>query len=34
MSLVPGDHQYLNFRGRRLRKSHGSAVDVPYYLSK
>jgi hypothetical protein len=32
--FVPCDHQYLNFKGAKLGKSRGAAVDVPYFLSK
>jgi lysyl-tRNA synthetase class I len=28
------DHEYLNFKGTKLSKSRGAAVDVPYFLSK
>lgn len=27
-------HEYLNFKGAKLSKSQGAAVDVPYFLSK
>jgi methionyl-tRNA synthetase len=32
--FVPCDHEYLNFKGAKLSKSRGSAVEVPYFLSK
>ena len=32
--FVPCDHEYLNFKGAKLSKSRGAAVDVPYFLSK
>jgi leucyl-tRNA synthetase len=33
--FVPCDHEYLNFRGGgKFSKSRGTAVEVPYYLSK
>ncbi|MFC2037655.1 class I tRNA ligase family protein [Chloroflexota bacterium] len=28
------DHEYLNFKGAKLSKSRGTAVEVPYFLSK
>jgi leucyl-tRNA synthetase len=28
------DHEYLNFKGTKLSKSRGTAVEVPYFLSK
>jgi methionyl-tRNA synthetase len=34
LGFVLCDHEYLNFKGTRLSKSRGAAVDVPYYLSK
>jgi methionyl-tRNA synthetase len=27
-------HEYLNFRGGKVSKSRGAAVDVPYFLSR
>jgi methionyl-tRNA synthetase len=30
----PCDHQYLNFKGGKFSKSRGTAVEVPYFLSK
>jgi lysyl-tRNA synthetase class I len=32
--FVPCDHEYLNFKGAKLSKSRGTAVEVPYFLSK
>jgi methionyl-tRNA synthetase len=32
--FVPCDREYLNFKGARLSKSRGAAVEVPYFLSK
>jgi methionyl-tRNA synthetase len=33
--FVPCDHEYLNFRGGgKFSKSRGTAVDVPYFLSR
>jgi methionyl-tRNA synthetase len=34
VGFVPCDHEYLNFKGAKLSKSRGAAVDVPYFLSK
>ena len=28
------DHEYLNFKGIKLSKSRGTAVEVPYFLSR
>jgi methionyl-tRNA synthetase len=28
------DHEYLTFKGGKLSKSRGTAVEVPYFLSK
>jgi methionyl-tRNA synthetase len=28
------DHEYLNFKGTKLSKSRGTAVEVPYFLRK
>jgi methionyl-tRNA synthetase len=32
--FVHCDHEYLNFKGTKLSKSRGTAVEVPYFLSK
>jgi methionyl-tRNA synthetase len=32
--FVPCDLEYLNFKGAKLSKSRGTAVEVPYFLSK
>jgi methionyl-tRNA synthetase len=32
--FVPFANEYLNFKGIKLSKSRGSAVEVPYFLSK
>ena len=32
--FVPCDHEYLTFRGGKFSKSRGTAVEVPYFLSK
>jgi hypothetical protein len=32
--FVPRDHENLNFKGAKLGKSRGAAVDVPYFLTK
>ena len=32
--FVPCDHWYLTFKGGKLSKSRGTAVEVPYFLSK
>jgi hypothetical protein len=32
--FVPCDHEYLNLKGAKLSKSRGTAVEVPYFLSK
>jgi methionyl-tRNA synthetase len=32
--FVPCDHEYLNFKGTKFSKSRGTAVEVPYFLSK
>jgi cysteinyl-tRNA synthetase len=32
--FVPCDHEYLNFKGSKLSKSRGTALEVPYFLSK
>jgi methionyl-tRNA synthetase len=34
MGFVHCDHEYLNFKGHKLSKSRGTAVEVPYFLSK
>ena len=28
------DYEYLNLKGAKLSKSRGTAVEVPYFLSK
>jgi methionyl-tRNA synthetase len=33
-SVVPCDHEYLNFKGGKFSKSRGGAVEVPYFLSQ
>ena len=32
--FYPFAHEYLNFKGSKISKSRGTAVDVPYFLSK
>jgi methionyl-tRNA synthetase len=32
--FVHCDHKYLNFKGAKLSKSRGTAVEVPYFLRK
>jgi hypothetical protein len=32
--LVHCDYEYLNFKGAKLSKSRGAAVEVPYFLSR
>jgi methionyl-tRNA synthetase len=32
--FVHCDHEYLNFKGSKFSKSRGTAVEVPYFLSK
>jgi leucyl-tRNA synthetase len=32
--FVPCDHEDLNFKGKKLSKSRGAFVEVPYFLSK
>ena len=32
--FVHCDHEYLTFKGGKLLKSRGTAVEAPYFLSK
>jgi methionyl-tRNA synthetase len=34
VGFVPCDHEYLNFKESKFSKSRGTAVEVPYFLSK